>query len=165
MSQQKWSQVDRYFAEHLAPSDPVLEAVLQANAEADLPAHDVAPNQGKLLYLLARAHRARAILEIGTLGGYSTVWLARALPPEGRLVTLERDPKCAEVARRNFKNAGVDDVVDVRVGPALQTLPILESEQQGPFDLIFIDADKPNNPEYLSWALALSREGSLIIGG
>jgi predicted O-methyltransferase YrrM len=126
--------------------------------------HDVAPNQGKLLQLLALLVGARMILEIGTLGGYSTIWLARALPVGGRLVTLEADPRHAEVARANIDRAGLADVVDMRVGPALDTLPQLEKEGIESFDLIFIDADKQNNPQYLSWALKLSRRGTLIIG-
>lgn len=158
-----WDAVDRYIADRLIPPDPVLDAVLQANAAAGLPRIDVTPNLGKLLHLLARIQGARRILEIGTLGGYSTIWLARALPAGGRLVTLESNPKHAEVARANIERAGLADVVEVRIGPALTTLPQLAAEKAGPFDMIFIDADKPNYPEYLAWSLKLSRPGSLIV--
>ncbi|MBO0700679.1 MAG: O-methyltransferase, partial [Zavarzinella sp.] len=130
---------------------------------AGLPAIHVAPNQGKLLHLLARIHGARNILEIGTLGGYSTIWLARALPPGGRLVTLESELKHADIARDNIARAGLSEVVELLLGPALETLPRLAREGRGPFDLIFIDADKPSYPDYLGWALKLSRRGSLII--
>ena len=164
MHQELWTAVDRYICESLVPSDEVLETALAGNAAAGLPAHDVAPNQGKLLHLLARMQGARRILEVGTLGGYSTIWLARALPEGGRLVTLECDPKHAEVARANLERAGLSGVVDLRVGAALASLRDLEVEQGEPFDLIFLDADKPNNPEYLAYALKLSRKGSLIIG-
>jgi predicted O-methyltransferase YrrM len=147
----------------LVPPDPILDAALTANAAAGLPAIDVAPNEGKLLYLLAILRGSRRILEIGTLGGYSTIWLARALPADGRLITLEADPKHAEVARSNISRAGLSEVVDLRIGSALDTLLQLEQECVAPFDLTFIDADKSNNPEYLRWALTLSRPGSLII--
>jgi predicted O-methyltransferase YrrM len=163
MSQQQWTEVERYLADRLIPGDPVLDAVLEANAAAGLPPIDVSPNEGKLLQLLARLCRAQRILEIGTLGGYSTIWLARALPTGGRLVTLEANLKHAEVARSNIVRAGLADVVDLRIGLALNTLPQLEDERAGPFDLIFIDADKPNNTGYLTWALKLSRKGTLII--
>jgi predicted O-methyltransferase YrrM len=163
MSQEQWTAVDRYLTDLLVPPDPVLEAALQANAAAGLPAIDVTPNQGKLLQLLARAHHARTILELGTLGAYSTIWLARALPEGGRLITLEADPKHAEVARANLQRAGLENRVELRFGPALETLPQLAAEGAGPFDLIFIDADKPNNAAYFAWALRLSRPGSLII--
>jgi predicted O-methyltransferase YrrM len=158
-----WTQVDRYFEGLLAPSDPVLEEALRASARAGLPAINVTPNQGKFLHLLARLQGARKILEIGTLGGYSTIWLARALPPGGRMVTLEADPKHAEVARTNLERAGLSEVVDLRLGRGLDTLPKLEAEGLGPFDCFFIDADKPSNPDYLAWALKLSRPGSLIM--
>lgn len=148
----------------LVPEAPVLGAVLTANAAAGLPAHDVAPNQGKLLYLLARLMGARRILEIGTLGGYSTIWLARALPAGGTVVTLEADPLHAATARSNFEGAGVTALVDLREGSAMETLPGIAAEGGEPFDLVFIDADKPNNPAYLAWALKLSRPGTLIIG-
>ena len=159
----RWTDVDEYFASLLLPRDAALEGALEAIAKAGLPEHSVAPNQGKLLQLLASVHGARTILEIGTLGAYSTIWLARALPPDGRLVTLERDPRHAEVARANITRAGLDGLVELRVGPALETLPRLEKEGYGPFDLFFIDADKPNNPYYLEWVLRLCRPGSLVI--
>lgn len=159
MSQELWSAVDTYFADSLMPADPVLDAALQASRDAGLPAINVAPNQGKLLHLMARMMGARAILEIGTLGAYSTVWLARALPADGRLVTLEADPAHAAVARANITRAGLDGVVSLHEGKALDSLPTLT----GPFDFIFIDADKPNNPHYFDWALKLSRPGSVII--
>jgi len=164
MDQARWSAVDAYVTDRLVRSDPDLEAALAENAAAGLPAHDVSPPQGKFLHLLARLMDARRVLEIGALGGYSTIWLARALPPQGRVVTLEFDPKHAEVARRNIARAGLAGQVDLRVGPALETLPRLQAEGAAPFDLIFIDADKPNNPAYLDWAVKLSRPGSLIIG-
>src|SRR4051812_44954507 len=163
MSQEQWTAVDRYLTDLLVPPDPALAAALRASAAAGLPAINVSPNQGKLLQLLARALGARAVLEVGTLGGYSTIWLARALPPGGRLVTLEADPAHAEVARANVARAGLADVVELRLGRALDTLPQLAAEGRGPFDLVFIDADKPNTPDYFAWALKLSRRGSLII--
>jgi predicted O-methyltransferase YrrM len=163
MTQETWTAVDRYFTDLLLPADATLESALAASAAAGLPAHDVAPNQGKLLHLLARLMGARNILEIGTLGGYSSIWLARGLPTGGRLVTLEASAKHAEVARGNIALAGLADRVEIRVGPALDTLPRLAAEGLGPFDFIFIDADKPNNPAYLDWALELSRRGSLIV--
>ncbi|MCM3290373.1 O-methyltransferase [Paenibacillus sp. MER 180] len=162
--QDTWTAVDHYFNQQLIPSDPVLEAVLAANAAAGLPAHDVSPNQGKLLHLLAKLQAARTILEIGTLGGYSTIWFARALPQDGRVYTLEASLKHAEVAQSNLLNAGVADKVEIRTGLAADSLAQLEEEARGPFDLIFIDADKQGNPEYLKWALKLSRPGTLIIG-
>jgi predicted O-methyltransferase YrrM len=163
MTQQQWTAVDRYIADWLVPPDPVLEAALQAAAEAGLPAQQVAPNQGKLLALLAQSLRARRILEIGTLGGYSAIWLARSLPAGGTLITLEANPKHADIARANLRRAGLAEVVEVRVGPALDTLPQLAAERRGPFDLVFIDADKANTTAYFGWALKLSRRGSLII--
>lgn len=163
MSQEQWTAVDCYITDLLVPPDPVLDAALQACAAADLPPHNVSPNQGKLLQLLARVQGARTILEIGTLGAYSTIWLARALPADGRLVTLEADPKHAEVARTNIARANLTEVVDLRLGRALDTLPQLAAEGSGPFDLIFIDADKPSNPDYFAWALKLSRHGSVIV--
>jgi predicted O-methyltransferase YrrM len=162
MNQAKWTEVDDYFAELFVSPDPVLDAVLAASDAAGLPAINVAPNQGKLLMLLARMKGARRILEIGTLGGYSTIWLARGLPADGRLVTLEADARHAEVARANIAHAGFSDIVDLRLGPALETLPLLVKQEE-PFDLIFIDADKPNNPRYFDFALELSRPGTLII--
>jgi predicted O-methyltransferase YrrM len=164
MTQSQWARVDQYFTDLLVPPDPVLDQALAASEAAGLPAINVAPNQGKFLHLLARIQGARRILEIGTLGAYSTIWLARALPPDGRLITLESNPAHAEVARANIARAGLEGVVDVRVGRALDTLPQLASEGAGPFDMVFIDADKPSNPHYLAWALRLIRAGGLIIG-
>ena len=158
-----WTKVDDYFTDKLAPSDAVLDAALAASDAAGLPPHNVAPNQGKLLLLLAQLQGARNILEIGTLGAYSTIWLARALPPGGRVVTLEANPKHAEVARANLARAGLANVVEVRVGPALDSLAKLAAEGPAAFDLIFIDADKPNNPGYLTWAMKLARKGTLIV--
>lgn len=163
MNQQQWTAVDGYIADLLVPSDPALDAALQAAAEAGMPQINVAPNQGKLLHVLALAHGARAILEIGTLGGYSAIWLARALPDSGRLITLEASPRHAEVARANIARAGLADRVEVRLGRALDTLPQLAAEGHGPFDLVFIDADKPSTADYFDWALKLTRRGSLII--
>lgn len=159
----QWTAVDNYICGMLVPSDPALDAVTEARKAAGVPEHDVSPNEGKFLYLLARVQRARAILEIGTLAGYSAIWLARALPPGGRLVTLEADPRHADLALTNIARAGLAAVVDVRVGPALDTLPRLAAEGWGPFDLIFIDADKRNNPGYLEWSITLSRPGTLIV--
>ena len=163
MSQNQWTDVDRYITDLLVPPDPALGSALQATADAGMPQINVAPNQGKLLYVLALGLGARAILEIGTLAGYSTIWLARALPAGGRLVTLEVDPKHAEVARGNIVGAGLADVVDLRLGPAIDTLPRLAAEGQGPFDMVFIDADKASTTEYFEWALKLTRRGSLIV--
>lgn len=161
MSQEQWTTVDRYINDLFVPRDSALEAALAASTAAGLPAINVAPNQGKLLNLLARMHSARKILEIGTLGGYSTIWLARALPSGGRLITLEADPKHAEVARANIERAGLDGVVEIRLGKALDSLPRLMAE--APFDLIFIDADKTGYSDYLAWSLKLSRPGTLIV--
>jgi predicted O-methyltransferase YrrM len=158
-----WSAVDEFLNAHVVPEDPALTAALADSAAAGLPPIAVAPNQGKLLHILARLRGARTILEVGTLGGYSTIWLARALPEGGRLVTLELDPKHAAVAQGNLNRAGVDDKVTIRIGPALDSLKALAGEGLPPFDLAFIDADKPNNPNYFDWALKLSRPGSLII--
>jgi predicted O-methyltransferase YrrM len=162
-AQKIWIDVDRYFAEQLHLSDPVLDAAMQSNAAAGLPAIDVAPNQGKFLNLLARLTHSKKILEVGTLGGYSTIWLARALPPGGRLISLESNSKHADVAKSNIQRAGLSDRVDIRVGAALESLPEIEKEGLAPFDFIFIDADKPNNPGYLEWAIKLSRTGTIII--
>jgi predicted O-methyltransferase YrrM len=162
-SNEQWTAVDRYITDLLVPPDPALDAALQASAAAGLPAINVAPNQGKFLMLLAQIQGARNILEVGTLGAYSTIWLARALPADGHLITLEADPKHAEVARANIARAGLAQVVELRLGPALETLPRLAAEGAGPFDLIFIDADKPGYPDYFRWALKLSRRGSVII--
>jgi predicted O-methyltransferase YrrM len=164
MGQDLWTAIDGYIAEHLLTPDSALDAALATSEAAGLPPIAITPNQGKLLELLARLHNAQSILELGTLGGYSTIWFARALPQDGRLITLERDPGYAELASANIANAGFADVVQVRVGPALQTLPELYDEGAGPFDLIFIDADKQNYPGYLEWSLKLSRVGTLIIG-
>jgi predicted O-methyltransferase YrrM len=163
MSQSQWTAVGRYITNLFVPPDPALDAALQATADAGMPLINVAPNQGKLLHVLALAHGARSMLEIGTLAGYSTIWLARALPAGGRLITLEVDPKHAAVARANIARAGLADVVDLRLGRALDTLPQLAADGAGPFDLVFIDADKPNTTAYFEWALKLTRHGSLII--
>jgi predicted O-methyltransferase YrrM len=163
MTNPRWTAVDAYVEEVLVPSDAALDAALDANAAAGLPAHDVSPAQGKLLQLLAQVQGARTILEIGTLGGYSTIWLARALPPDGSLVTLEIDPHRAAVARTNVARAGLAASVEVRVGRALDVLPRLLDEGRAPFDLIFIDADKPSNPDYVAWALRLARTGTIIL--
>jgi predicted O-methyltransferase YrrM len=163
MSQEQWTAVDRYIADLFVASDPALDAALADSDAAGLPAINVSPVQGKFLHLLARLQGARNILELGTLGGYSAIWLARALPPGGRLITLEANSKHAEVARANIARAKLADVVELRLGKALDTLPQLAQENRGPFDLIFIDADKPGYPDYLPWALQLSRPGSLII--
>ncbi|MEU4490659.1 O-methyltransferase [Streptomyces purpurascens] len=158
-----WDEVDAYFTAHLAPDDEDLAAALRDSDAAGLPHINVAGNQGKLLQLLAQIQGARHILEIGTLGGYSTIWLGRALPADGRLVSLEYDPVHAEVAVRNIARAGLDKLVEVRVGPALESLPKLADENPPPFDLVFIDADKANNPHYVEWAVKLSSTGSLIV--
>jgi predicted O-methyltransferase YrrM len=158
-----WSAVDDYIAGHLLGDDPALDAALAANAEAGLPAIDVSAAQGKMLHLLALGLGARRILEIGTLGGYSTIWLARALPEGGRLVTLELVPHHAEVARANLERAGVADRVEVRVGPASGTLERMVAEGEGPFDFVFVDADKEGYSAYLRAALALSRPGTMLV--
>ena len=163
MNPDTWAAVDRYLSEVLVPHDESLAAALASSVAAGLPQIHVAPNQGKLLQLLARAVGARRILEIGTLAGYSTIWMARALPPGGRLVTLESDARHAEVARSNFAHAGLADVVELRLGNALDTLPALAAEGAGPFDFTFIDADKVSIAEYAEWALKLSRPGSMIV--
>ncbi|HAT1575029.1 TPA: O-methyltransferase [Raoultella ornithinolytica] len=160
--QQQWSAVDSYLIDALIPQDPLLSQVLANNQRAGLPAFDVAANQGQFLALLVRMVRAQRVLEIGTLGGYSTIWMARELQGDGELLTLEADPRHAAVARENLRLAGVDKQVTLREGPALQTLESLGDRP--PFDLIFIDADKPSNPDYLRWALRYSRPGTLIIG-
>lgn len=155
--------VDAYLAGQLLPFDPVLHAALRANAEAGLPAIDVSPLQGKLLHMLASLCGARRILEIGTLGGYSTIWLARALPADGRLVSLEHHASHAAVARANIERAGLSDKVEVRTGAALDSLPGLLEPGFSPFDFVFIDADKPSNPHYLEWAARLGRPGTVIV--
>ncbi len=163
MTGDRWAAVDGYISEKLIGADPVLDAAVSDSAAAGLPPIAVSPPQGKLLNLLARSIGASRILEVGTLGGYSTIWLARALPSGGRLVTLEANPDYAEVARANIARAGFAEVVELRLGAALDTLPGLAAEGGDPFDLIFIDADKWNTPNYFAWALQLSRPGSLII--
>lgn len=163
MSKEQWFAVDAYYDGHFVPPDPALDAALEHSAEAGLPAIAVSPALGKFLHLQARMLDARRILEIGTLGGYSTIWLARALPADGRLVTLEAEPRHAECARSNIEGAGLMSLVDLRVGRAIDSLPALAESGEEPFDLIFIDADKRSNPEYFEWALKLSHPGSLII--
>ena len=163
MTQELWTAVDQYFSSGLLGSDPILEAALEASAKAGLPLIAVSPNQGKLLQMLAQILDARSILEIGTLGGYSTICLARGMRAGGRVITLEVDPKHASVARSNLERAGFGRIVDVRVGSALDTLPIIGAEGGGQFDLIFIDADKANIPTYFEWAVKLSHPGTLII--
>jgi len=158
-----WRQVDRYFEERIIEHDPILEQVLHENRKAGLPAIDVTPLQGKLLHLLVMMHGSRRILEIGTLGGYSTIWMARALPPDGKIVTLELEPRHAKVAEQNLILANVKDKVDIRVGPALDQLAKMKEESVEPFDLVFIDADKANISNYLRWALRFSRPGTVII--
>jgi predicted O-methyltransferase YrrM len=163
VTQEQSTAVDRYITDLLTLSDPALEATLEAGAAAGMPAINVAPNMGKMLQILAKAVGARNILEIGTLAGYSTIWLARALPPGGRLITLEFNPLHAEVASASIARAGLQTLVELRLGPALETLPRLVEEKRGPFDLIFIDADKESYTEYLEWSLKLSRRGTLIV--
>ncbi|WP_218729106.1 O-methyltransferase, partial [Enterobacter chuandaensis] len=160
--QQQWSAVDNYMISSLIPEDEVLEKVLENNKRAGLPEHDVAANQGQLLALFVRMTQARRILEIGTLGAYSSIWMARALPPNGKLITLEADPTHADVALQNIRLAGLSDRIELIEGPALKSLE--NFGEVPPFDLIFIDADKPNNPGYLEWSLHYSRPGTVIIG-
>jgi predicted O-methyltransferase YrrM len=164
MSQQLWSTVDAYICEHLLEPDPVLDAAVRASEAAGLPPIAVTANQGKLLELLVRIHGARRVLELGTLGGYSTIWLARGLPPDGQVVTLELSPEYAAVAAANIERAGLADAVDLRVGPALETLAAMQAAGEEAFDLIFIDADKQNYPGYLEWSLRFSRPGTVLIG-
>ncbi|HEY4734334.1 MAG TPA: O-methyltransferase [Gemmatimonadaceae bacterium] len=163
MTEDQWSEVDRYFSDSLLPRDPILDDALEATAAAGLPAIAVSPNQGKLLQILAQIIGARSILEIGTLGGYSTIWMARGLKSGGKVVTLEIDEKHADVARSNFVRAGLKDVIELVVGNALETLPRLAAERPGSFDFIFIDADKQSIPTYFEWALKLSRRGTVIV--
>ena len=158
-----WADIDRYLSKAVIASDPVLEHALKASERAGLPAIQVSPQQGKLLMLLAQMVGAQRILEIGTLAGYSTIWLGRGLPPQGKLITLEADPKHAEVARSNIARANFADIVEVRIGRALNSLPKLAAENPAPFDMFFIDADKKNIPEYFTWCLRLSRPGSVIV--
>ncbi|MDR3434329.1 MAG: O-methyltransferase [Rouxiella aceris] len=156
----QWAAVDDYFGRLLAPQDAAFEQILECNKKAQLPVHDVSAVQGKFLALLVQLTKASRVLEIGTLGGYSTAWMAKALPAEGIITTLEINPDHAKVARENWRNAQLDKQIDLHIGSALDILPTLN----GPFDLVFIDADKPNNPRYLEWAIKLSRPGTLIIG-
>ena len=159
----RWTEVDRFLSDALIAPDDILESALESSRAAGLPSISVSPSQGKLLELLARMLDARSILEIGTLGAYSTIWLARGMQPGGRLITLEADPAHAAVARANIARAGLESMVELRLGSASDTLPRISTERLGPFDLIFIDADKKNIPTYFEWALKLSRPGSLII--
>ena len=163
MNQEMWTAVDQYIKDLFIPIDLVLDFALETSRSAGLPSIEVSPPQGKLLHILARLSGARKILEIGTLGGYSTIWLARALPPGGRVITLEADPKHAEVARANFSRAGLSGMIELRLGPALASLPQILREGLGPFDLVFIDADKSSMAEYFEWALKLSRPGTAIL--
>lgn len=158
-----WSEVDEYLGDKLLAGDTALDAALKDSEAAGLPAIAVTATQGKFLQMLAEMIGARTVLEIGTLGGYSTIWFARALPLDGHIITLEVDRAHADVARKNFARAGFQKMIDLRLGNALDTLPVLVDEQRGPFDLIFIDADKPNIPEYFDWAMKLSRPGTVII--
>jgi predicted O-methyltransferase YrrM len=159
----QWRAVESYLTDHLVPNDPILETALAESEAGGLPNIAVAPNEGKFLHILAKTIGAKKILEIGTLGGYSTIWLSRALPEDGKLITLEFEPKHAEVAKRNLERAGMGSKVEVRVGRAIESLPIVAEEGHGPFDFVFIDADKPSNPDYFAWALKLTRPGSLIV--
>lgn len=161
-AQETWKKVDEYFSALIKP-DAALEAALQVNRAADLPAIDVTALQGRFLELLIRLSGARRVLEIGTLGGYSTIWLAQALPPDGVVVTLEVEPKHAEIAEKNIEHAGLADRVQLRLGPALETLAVIGQEHTEPFDFIFIDADKAGYPEYLQWSLNLSHKSTLIV--
>ncbi|MFI5362726.1 MAG: O-methyltransferase [Elusimicrobiota bacterium] len=163
MNQEQWTAVDQYITDRLAPRDEDLEAAQKASADAGLPAISVSPAQGKMLSLLATMIGAKRILEIGTLGGYSTLWLGWALPLGGSIVTLEYDPKHAAVAKSNIARAGLADSVEIRVGKALDTLPKLAAENPPPFDMFFIDANKDGIPEYFQWAIKLGRKGSLIV--
>lgn len=163
MSDPKWGEVDRYICDQLVPSDPILDAALSACDRAGLPAHQVAPNQGKMLMLIAQIQGSRRILEIGTLGGYSAIWLARALPVDGHLDSLEVDPAHVAVAKENIARANLQARVEIHQGRAADTLARLTAEQVDAYDFIFIDADKPSNPEYLEWSLKLSRPGTVIV--
>ena len=158
---ESWSVIDAYLNGVLLPPDPIADAILAANAQAGLPAIDVSPTQGRLLQLLVRMSGARRVLEVGTLGGYSTMWIWRGLPEDGTVVTLEVNEAHARVARANLDRAGVGNLVDIRVGPALETLPTLADSD--PFDFVFLDADKRNNPRYLEWALKLTHPGSVLV--
>lgn len=159
----RWAEVDEYVSGLLTPHDEALEATLRAGIDAGLPEIQVSPPQAMLLQILARSIGARTVLEFGTLAGYSTIWLARALPPDGLLLTLEANPEYADVAGRSIADAGLAEIVDLRVGPALEVLPDLAAEEVGPFDFVFIDADKANTPEYFAWSLDRTRPGGLIV--
>jgi predicted O-methyltransferase YrrM len=163
VGQDRWTEVDEFVGGLLAPHDEALQGAVDAAEAAGLPSIQVTPPQGKLLQMLVRMQEAELVLEFGTLGGYSTIWLARGLSPGGRVVSLEANPEYAEVARTSIEAAGLGDRVQIRVGPALESLPLLEQEAAGPFDLTFIDADKVNTPQYFAWALEHSRPGSLIV--
>ncbi|MGH9164411.1 MAG: O-methyltransferase [Acidimicrobiales bacterium] len=163
MPDDTWTEVDRYIGGRLIGTDAALDAALSASAAAGLPAISVSPAKGKLLGLLVQLHGARHVLEVGTLGGYSAIWMARALPPDGHLVTIEVDARHAEVAQANIARAGLGDVVEVRLGRALEVLPELADQDRAPFDFVFIDADKANNAAYLASAVRLSRPGSVIV--
>jgi predicted O-methyltransferase YrrM len=163
VAQDRWTAVDAYLTSLFVPPDPALDGVLQSIAAADLPTISVSPTQGKLLFILAKAMGARRVLELGTLAGYSTIWLARAIPPGGSVVTIEVDPRHAKIARTNFARAGVADRIDLRVGAALDVLPKLAATAGDPFDVIFIDADKVGYPDYLGWSIKLARPGTLIL--
>ncbi|HYS69627.1 MAG TPA: O-methyltransferase [Gemmatimonadaceae bacterium] len=163
MAEDLWTDVDQYFSDKLLPKDPILESAAEAAEKAGLPPIAVSPNQGKFLQLLSQIIGAQSILELGTLAGYSTIWLARGMRPGGRLITVEVDPKHADVAKSNISRAGLKDAVEVRLGSALDVLPQLFAEKRGPFDLIFIDADKENIPDYFEWSMKLSHPGTLII--
>ncbi len=163
MTQELWSAVDQYLEQTLIQPDDSLAAAIRNSQACELPAIQVTAAMGKFLQILAKMQVANRILEIGTLGGYSSIWLARGLTPGGKLVTLELEASHAAVAQKNFTQAGVQDRVELRLGPALETLPKLLAEARGPFDLVFIDADKPNNPHYFDWALKLSRPGTVIV--
>ena len=163
VTQDQWTAVDRYITDHLVPSDAALDAALADSTANGLPAINVAPNQGKLLHVLARSIGAKRILDVGTLGGYSTIWLARALAPGGKVITLEYEPKHAAVARKNIERAGLSGAVEIRLGKAIDTLPAIAAEGGPPFDFVFIDADKPGNADYFAWAMKMTRVGGLII--
>jgi predicted O-methyltransferase YrrM len=163
MNESTWTEVDAYIGETLTPDDEALQGALEAARDAGLPQIQVSPPQGRLLEMMIRLQGSRKVLEFGTLGGYSTIWMARALPSGGRLVTLEADPAYAKVAKETFERVGLAAAIDVRIGPALESLALLEEEDAGPFDFVFIDADKVNSPNYLAWALDHSLPGSLIV--
>lgn len=164
MSQEKWTAVDTYFVERLIPTDSVLDEAIASGERAGMPPHAVAPNQGKLLQLFVQMMNARRVLELGTLAGYSTIWLARGVGPEGRVLTVEANPRHAQVARGNFANSGLQARISLREGKGVEVLDALIAEGEAPFDFIFIDADKPSNPAYLERVLKLSRPGTIIVG-